>query len=104
MRWGRLINAALDCGLSGEDALWAVLAAAHRLEQDGRAPLLTDGELRALTALDQHQTYKRAACALGVAQSTVHRQVKVSARKLGVRMGEAPGAAARLGLLERKAA
>lgn len=102
MKWGRLINTALDCGLDGEDALWAVLCAAHRLRDE--TPLLTGSETRALDALTTHGSYKAAAADLGLAQSTVYRYAKESARKLGVSVREAPAEAEQRGLLDRMAA
>lgn len=105
MRWGRLIQAALDCGLEREDAIWAVLAAARRMEQDGLVAMsgLSDPELRALGAYSEHGSYHGAARALGLAQSTVHRYVKTSATKLGVPARQAAAEASRLGLLDKAA-
>lgn len=97
MRWGRLINVALDCGLQGEDAVWAVLCAAERLSRV--EPLLTGRETHVLTVVAATGSYAAAAASLGLAKSTVHAYVKSAAAKLAVTPSEAAAEAARRGLL-----
>ena len=94
--WGRLINEALDAGLSPEDALWAVLAVGYRHERGElqlsgrRQPVsneLTAREVEVLAAVATVGV-KQAARDLGVVEGTVLEHMKRVRAKFGVRRTE----------------
>src|SRR5437868_7016845 len=100
--WGRLTNAALASGLTGLDALVAVLRAAATIEAMSEAELgLTPGELRSLEAFSRSSSAETAAQLLGVSSSTVRQNLKRCRRKFGVtRSREAVARARERGLLK----